>query len=200
MCPFFFYTDAVDNPAKAGQWRPRIARMEDVRALEKLIPLSVRSLQKAHYSPALMDAAIGPIFGVDRQLIRDGTYFIVEDAGQIVGCGGWSRRKTLYGSDTSGVRENALLDPKADAARVRAFFVHPAWARRGIARAIMQACERAIIEAGFHNVEISATLTGELLYASFGYKTVAHYDIPMAGGLNLPVVKMTKNLGENIRE
>jgi GNAT superfamily N-acetyltransferase len=197
MRPFFFYIHAVDNSAKAGQWHPRVARMDDVPALEQLIPLSVRGLQKAHYSPALMEAAIGPIFGVDRQLIRDETYFVVEEAKEIVGCGGWSRRRTLYGSDTSGVRENTLLDPKIDAARVRAFFVHPTWARRGIGRAIMRACELAIIEAGFRQVEISATLTGELLYASFGYETVAHYDIPMAGGLNLPVVKMTKKIGGN---
>jgi GNAT superfamily N-acetyltransferase len=139
-----------------------------------------------------MDAAIGPIFGVDRQLIRDGTYFVVESDKRIVGCGGWSRRKSLFGSDTIRTGEDVSLDPKVDPARVRAFFVHPNWARRGIGRAIMSACERAIIAAGFRAVEISATLTGETLYASFGYKTVEHYDIPMSGGLKLPVVKMVK--------
>jgi GNAT superfamily N-acetyltransferase len=169
--------------------------MEDVPALEELIPTSVRALQSGHYSAAQMDAAIGPIFGVDRQLIRDRTYFVVEEGNQIVGCGGWSRRQSLFGSDRRRpAGEDALLDPKIDAARVRAFFIHPAWARRGIGRGIMLACERGIIEAGFRSVEISATLTGEPLYAAFGYQTVEHYDIPLAGGLKLPVVRMTKRM------
>jgi GNAT superfamily N-acetyltransferase len=175
-------------------WTPRLARVEDIPALEVLIPQSVRALQTAHYTAAQMDAAIGPIFGIDRQLIRDQTYFVVEDTNQIVGCGGWSRRKSLYGSDSARLKEDPPLDPSVDPARVRAFFVHPAWARRGIGRSIMVACENAILAAGFRSVEISATLAGEPLYASFGYETVEHYDIPMTGGLKLPVVKMIKNI------
>src|SRR5688500_14931887 len=122
-------------------WPLRLAREDDVSSLEALIPLSVRALQAAHYSPAQMDAALGPVFGVDRQLIRDGTYFVAEREGAIVGCGGWSRRRSLYGGDGGRELEDALLDPQRDAARVRAFFVHPDWARRGIGRSIMAACE-----------------------------------------------------------
>jgi len=140
-----------------------------------------------------MKAALGPVFGVDCQLIRDGTYFVVEGDGQIVGCGGWSKRRSLYGGDRDRPEPDPELDPSLDAARVRAFFVHPTWARRGIGRSIMVACERAIIAAGFRRVDIVATLAGEPLYASFGYVVVERCEIAMAGGLSLPVVRMTKS-------
>src|SRR5947208_8515314 len=175
-------------------WQPRLAREDDIEELEVLIPLSVRALQAPHYSPAQMDAALGPVFGVDRQLIRDGTYFVVENGSQIVGCGGWSKRRSLYGGDRHRAKADPELDPTRDAARVRAFFVHPAWARRGIGRSIMSACERAIIAAGFSKVDIVATLAGEPLYASFGYTVVERYEIPMTGGISLPVVRMTRRL------
>ncbi|HKQ39484.1 MAG TPA: GNAT family N-acetyltransferase [Verrucomicrobiae bacterium] len=183
-----------DSRNAAIDWQPRPAREEDIAALEALIPRSVRALQAAHYSTAQMDAALGPIFGVDRQLIRDGTYFVVEHDHQIIGCGGWSKRRSLYGGDHHRTEPDPELDPKHDAARVRAFFVHPDWARRGIGRSIMVACERAIIAAGFRNVDIVATLAGEPLYASFGYTVLERYDIPLKGGLNLPAVRMTKTL------
>ena len=175
------------------EWQPRVAREEDIPALEVLIPVSVRTLQAAHYSPAQMEAALGSVFGVDRQLIRDGTYFVVEHEGRIVGCGGWSKRKSLYGSDNNRAEPDPELDPTHDAARVRAFFVHPQWARRGIGRSIMSACERAIVQAGFRKVDIVATLAGEPLYAAFGYTVVERYDITMRDGLRLPVVRMTRN-------
>ena len=141
-----------------------------------------------------MEAAIGPVFGVDRQLIRDGTFFVVEHDGKIVGCGGWSKRKTLYGGDRERVGEDEQLDPKRDSARIRAFFVHPVWARRGIGRSILTTCERAAFEAGFQKAELVATLAGEPLYASFGYTVAERYEAPMTGGLSLPVVRMTKSL------
>jgi N-acetylglutamate synthase-like GNAT family acetyltransferase len=141
-----------------------------------------------------MEAALGPVFGVDRQLVRDRTYFVVERDGQIVGCGGWSKRKSLYGGDSGRAGEDAELDPQRDPARVRAFFVHPAWARQGIGRSIMVACERAIIEAGFRTVDIVATLAGEPLYATFGYAVIERYEIAMTSGLNLPVVRMSKSM------
>lgn len=177
-------------------WRPRLAHEDDVPSLEALIPVSVRALQARHYSPAQMEAALGPVFGVDCQLIRDGTYFVVEHDAKIVGCGGWSKRRSLYGGDGHRVEADPELDPGRDAARVRAFFVHPTWARRGIGRSIMTACERAIIAAGFRTVDIVATLTGEPLYASFGYTVVERYEITMGVNLNLPVVRMTRYLGE----
>ena len=175
-------------------WPLRLACESDIPALETLIPLSARSLQSPHYSQAQIDAALGPIFGVDRQLIRDGTYFVVEHDGTIIGCGGWSRRRSLYGGDNGRPTEDDLLDPHQDPARVRAFFIHPAWARRGIGRSIMLACEQAIKLAGFNTVEIVATLAGEPLYTSFGYGVAERYEISMAGGLSLPVVRMTKQL------
>lgn len=183
-------------PASAASaWKPRPAREDDVSELEALIPDSVRTLQAAYYSTAQMEAALGPIFGVDRQLIRDGTYFVVEEERRIVGCGGWSLRRSMYGSDQGRQEEDLRLDPAVDAARIRAFFVHPAWARRGIGLSIMNACEQAITAAGFRKVEIVATLAGEPLYASFGCTVVERFEIPMAGGLGLPVVRMTKRIG-----
>jgi GNAT superfamily N-acetyltransferase len=175
-------------------WTPHLATDADIPALEALIPLSVRGLQKSHYSPAQMEAALGPVFGVDRQLIRDGTYFVVEDAGRIVGCGGWSRRKTIYGGDRHRSGEDAELNPPNDAARIRAFFVHPDWARKGIGKSILSCCESAAGKAGFTKAELVATLAGEPLYAKFGYAVLERYDAPMTGELSLPVVRMARDL------
>ena len=173
-------------------WAPRLARDADIPALEDLIPLSVRALQAAHYSPAQMNAALGPVFGVDRQLIRDATYFVVEHDGELIGCGGWSKRKAMYGGDRGRTGEDAELDPRRDPARVRAFFVHPDFARRGIGRSILVACEAAARRAGFQRAELVATLAGEPLYASAGYEVIERYDAPMPGGLALPVVRMAR--------
>jgi GNAT superfamily N-acetyltransferase len=168
--------------------------MDDVPALEALIPLSVRALQSQNYSPAQMEAALGPVFGVDRQLIADGTYFVAEKAGRIVGCGGWSRRKAVFGGDRARTGADELIDPSRDAARIRAFFVHPDFARRGIGRAILAACESEIVAADFSTAELVATLAGEPLYAAFAYGVVERFDVPMSGGLKLPVVRMRKRL------
>lgn len=154
--------------------------------------MSVRALQASYYSAAQMEAAIGPVFGVDRQLIRDGTYFVVEHEGRIVGCGGWGRRKTVCGTGRDRVGEDETLNPKRDPARIRQFFVHPQWARRGIGRSLLEACEHAALAAGFRSAELVATLAGEPLYASAGYAAVERYEISMAGGLTLPVVGMRK--------
>jgi N-acetylglutamate synthase-like GNAT family acetyltransferase len=175
-------------------WSPRQALEKDIPSLEGLIPLSVRTLQVPYYSKAQMEAAIGRVFNVDRQLIRDGTYFAVEDEGQIVACGGWSKRKKLSGCDGEEAGLDELLDPTQEAARIRAFFVHPAWARLGIGLSILKTCESAAIEAGFQKAELVATLAGELLYASHGYAVIKRYDSPMSGGLSLPVVHMAKAL------
>jgi GNAT superfamily N-acetyltransferase len=178
-------------------WRPRLARDGDIPALESLIPLSVRALQAAYYSTTQMEAALGGVFGVDRQLIRDGTYFVVEAGTTVVGCGGWSKRQSLCGSDRDRVEPDPEVDPRRDAARVRAFFVHPQWARRGIGRCIMVRCEHDITLAGFSRAEVVATLAGEPLYASFGYITVERYELPLPGGLRLPVVRMSKKRGDS---
>jgi GNAT superfamily N-acetyltransferase len=170
----------------------RLAGEIDIPALEELIPMSVRRLQAATYSPAQMEAALGPVFGVDRQLIRDGTYFVVEGEGRIVGCGGWSRRKAEFGGDRERKGEDTALDPASDPARVRAFFVHPDFARRGIGRLILTRCEEAIRAAGFREAVMVATLAGEPLYAAFGYAVVERYEITLPGGLTLPAVRMGK--------
>lgn len=175
-------------------WTPRQAREEDIPGMEELIPLSVRTLQIPYYSPAQMEMAIGPVFHVDRQLVGDSTYFVVEDAGKIVGCGGWSKRKKLSGCDGEQSGLDELLNPTHDAARIRAFFVHPEWARRGIGTSILKASEVAAIKAGFQRAELVATLAGEPLYASQGYTVVSRYDSPMADGVSLPVVHMAKSL------
>lgn len=177
-------------------YRLRIAVADDVPQLESLIPLSAHALQADHYSTEQIEAALGSIFAVDRQLISDGTYFVVENDGAIAGCGGWSRRQSKYGGDDGRVAPDPLLDPQTDSARIRAFFVNPDDARRGIGRALMAACESAITQAGFRSVEIVATLTGELLYSQFGYETVERYEIAMAGGLSLPVVRLSRQLAE----
>lgn len=175
-------------------WSPRLARDVDIPALEELIALSVRALLSAHYSPAQLEVALGPVFGVDRALIRDGTFFVVKHGQQFVGCGGWSKRQTMYGGDRGRTSDDAELDPRSDAARIRAFFVHPDFVRRGIGRSILLACEQAAMAAGFQKAELVGTLAGELLYAKFGYAVVERYDAPMPGGLKLAVVRMTKRL------
>ncbi len=172
----------------------RRARLEDAAAIAALIPLSVRGLQAAYYSPERIEAALGTVFAVDRQLIRDGTYFVAEAEGRVAGCGGWSRRPSLCGGDHGRTEPEGELDLARDAARLRAFFVHPAWARRGIGRAIVRHCEREIAAAGFQRIELSATLAGEPLYAAMGYAAAERSEFEMPGGLRLPVVRMTKRI------
>ena len=173
-------------------WQPRLARDQDVPALAELIPMSSRILQAPYYSTAQIEAALGPIFAVDHQLIRDETYFVIEHDSTIIGCGGWSKRKSLYGGDSERPNEDDMLNPKSDAARIRAFFVHPAWSRRGIGKSILYACEDAIVSAQFLKADLVATLAGEPLYAAHGYSVIERYEIPMVNSLSLPVVRMSK--------
>jgi N-acetylglutamate synthase-like GNAT family acetyltransferase len=175
-------------------WQTRLAREEDIPVLEKLIEASVRQLLPEHYSAEVLEASLGPAFGVDRQLIRDGTYFVIEDHGTIVSCGGWSRRETLYGGDHHRSPDQPLLDPKRDSARIRAFFVHPGWVRRGLGRAMLAASEAAARAAGFQRVVLVGTLAGEKLYAAHGYTVEERYDAKLGEGLLLPVVRMSKAL------
>ena len=185
----------------------RLAVPEDVPALRELINKSVRGLQTLDYSPAQIEGALQTVFGVDSQLIADGTYIVAEAdrnavardeaAPQpfeliIVACGGWSKRKTLFGSDHWTGREDALLDPLRDAAKIRAFFVHPDWARRGVGSMILQACEDAARSAGFTRFEMGATLTGAKLFGARGYVAVKPISIPLANGELLPVIHMEK--------
>jgi GNAT superfamily N-acetyltransferase len=177
----------------SDSFRIRRATLDDVPALGALIDLSVRRLQKDDYSPEQIEGALGTVFGVDTQLIADGTYFVVEtDQGAMAGCGGWSKRRTLFGSDHGPGREASFLDPLQENARIRAFFVHPDWARRGIGSLILETCEKAAMEAGFRGFEMGATLTGERLYALRGYRATERIEVPLANGASLPVIRMVK--------
>ena len=170
----------------------RRANAADIPALKKLIDASVRGLQADDYTPAQIEAALRTSFTVDSQLIEDGTYFVVEQAGQMLGCGGWGRRKTLCGGDHHAVRENTLMDPLQDAAKIRAIFVHPLWARRGIGSLLLKAAEDAAIAAGFTRLEMGATLTGVPVYLRRGYRAVEEMTVPLEADVTLPVVRMEK--------
>ena len=175
----------------------RIVREDDIPALHVLIEASIRGLQAQDYTPAQIEGALGTVLGLDTQLIRDQTYFVVEAAntdGKIAfaGCGGWSKRKTLFGSDGASVRESELLDPAIDASKVRAIFVHPDFARRGLGSLILAHVEAAAHAAGFHHFEMGSTLTGVPLYRLKGYVEVERIAVPLRNGETLPIVKMIK--------
>ena len=170
----------------------RLATLADIPALEHLIPLSARQLQAGHYTAAQIEGAIGTVFGVDSQLIRDGTYFVAEADGLLVGCGGWSQRKTTYGSNRAKSAPDPLRDPATEPAMIRAFFVHPAYARRGIGRRIMELSETGATVAGFKTIEIVATLPGVPLYATFDYTSVERFDIALPNGATMPVQRMRR--------
>jgi len=179
----------------------RKATDADVPVLRDLIEASVRGLQAQDYSPTQIDSALASVYGVDSQLIADGTYFVVEAStqeNQIVACGGWSKRKTLYGGDRWKAREDTLLDPRNDAAKIRAFFVHPGWVRRGIGTMLLDACERAAAEAGFRRFEMGATLSGVPLYQARGYVALKDLAVPLANGESLPIVHMEKRLPDTL--
>ena len=172
----------------------RLASEADIPELAVLIDASVRGLQAADYSPSQIEGALRAVYGVDSQLIADGTYFVVECEGVKVGCGGWSRRRTLYGGDRFAAREDSLLDPHTEAARIRAFFVHPRWARRGIGGMVLEACERAAEDAGFSRLEMGATLTGVPFYRAKGYREEEELTVPLPDGESMTVVRMVKAL------
>ncbi len=176
----------------------RQAVADDIPALQSLIRQSVMGLQAADYTSEQLELAVELVFGVDTQLIEDGTYFVAEaEVGEgrvLAGCGGWSKRKTLYGSDHCAGREDALLDPNCEAAKIRAFFVHPAWVRRGVGSRILEVCEAAAEAAGFRRLEMGATLTGVPLYLARGYLEGERRQVPLQRGLSLPIIHMEKQL------
>jgi GNAT superfamily N-acetyltransferase len=171
----------------------RLAEAGDIPALEAVMAAAIGELQRDFLTPAQI-AASHAIMGLDRQLIADGTYFVVEAGGRIAGCGGWSRRATLYGGDHSPGRDAALLDPAADAARVRAMYTHPDFARRGVGRRILELCETAARDEGFARLELMATLSGRPLYESYGFQTIEEV-IDDRGGAPVPLVRMGKPVG-----
>lgn len=172
----------------------RQARPSDVPALSDLIPRSAVALSAGFYSESQIAGAIQFVFGVDSALIEDGTYLVAEAAAEILGCGGWSRRKTLFGGDQHKERDDPLLDPATDAARIRAFFVAPEHARQGIGGALMQACADAAHAAGFRQLELMATLPGVPLYAAYGFSALEEVVERLPNGVLIPFVRMHRRL------
>lgn len=181
--------------------RIRKAVPEDIPVLRKLIDASVRGLQSRDYTPGQIEAALKTVYGVDSQLIADGSYFVAEaedteepSGWAIVACGGWSQRKTLFGGDHWNLRQDDVLDPQRDAAKIRAFFVHPSWARRGIGSMILEASERAAQQAGFKRLEMGATLSGVPFYLAKGYYALENLEVALGNGESLPIVRMAKQV------
>ncbi|MDX2032776.1 MAG: GNAT family N-acetyltransferase [Blastocatellia bacterium] len=174
----------------------RLAQFEDIPALERLLERSVRGLSGGYYTQRQIDSALVHAFSIDRQLVADGTYYLAElaEARQIVGCGGWSQRRTLHGGDHAHMSDESILDPAVDAARIRAFFIDPDFARRGIGRRIIETCEAAAQAAGFTRLVLGSTLPGEPMYAALGYVAVERIAHPMADGEILPLVVMEKRI------
>jgi len=170
----------------------RLANITDVPTLQTLIAQSVRGLSPGYYTPQQIESSIKHVFGIDTQLIADGTYYVLEIDGTIVACGGWSKRNTLYGGDQFKEQADPLLDPAIDAARIRAFFVHPGYARRGLGRTMINLCEDAAKQQGFTSFELGSTLPGQPLYEVMGYHAVEQHNVPMADSEFLQVIKMRK--------
>jgi N-acetylglutamate synthase-like GNAT family acetyltransferase len=190
---------SVTNSQKTGDtvmqtFHIRRAQLSDVPALKQLIIEAAHQLNSADYTPAQIHSVLQYVYGVDSQLILDGTYYVVEVNGRIAGCGGWSKRNTMYGGDQakSGLGDDMQLDPHSDAAKIRAFFVHPQFARQGIGRVLMAASEAAARQAGFTKLELVATLTGEPLYAAAGFEVRERYDAALPDGSMFPVARMEK--------
>lgn len=175
-------------------WQLRLATLDDRDAISALIIESARHLSRDDYTETQIDAAIRFVYGVDSDLIRDGTYFVIERDGALIACGGWSKRRTLFGGDQYGARDTGFLDPTTEAAKIRAFFVHPDAARQRLGRAILEACENAAREAGFHTLQLMATLPGLKLYRACGFVGDERVEHITPHGIALTFVPMTKSL------
>ncbi|HWW20100.1 MAG TPA: GNAT family N-acetyltransferase [Steroidobacteraceae bacterium] len=177
---------------KSCPFQLRKARHADRPALQALIERSARELGAGDYRPEQIEAALRGAFGVDTQLIDDGTYFVVEADRKLVGCGGWSKRRTLFGGDAHQERDAQELDPKTDAAKIRAFFVDPDYARQGIGRALLERCESEARTLGFSHFELMGTLPGVRLYQALGYVGSEPVHYPVAPGVTIEFVPMQK--------
>lgn len=172
----------------------RHATLEDRAKIQQLIAESARGLSREHYDDTQIETAIATVFGVDSDLIADGTYFVAESNDMLVGCGGWSRRRTLFGGDQFAARDASYLDPVSEPAKVRAFFVHPDHARKGIAQAILTRCEHEAAAHGFRAIELMATLPGVKFYKACGYEEQGTYDLELVEGVKLELVPMRKEI------
>jgi GNAT superfamily N-acetyltransferase len=174
----------------------RLATPHDVRALADLIRVSVRELSRGYYTPEQIESAIRHVFGPDTQLIADQTYYVIAAGGTLTAAGGWSRRRHLYGGDQMKGAEDPLLDPATESARIRAFFVHPSWARRGLGRRLFEHCAAAAGRAGFRNLELMATLPGVPLYKALGFVECERVTTTLADGVPFPVVRMARPIDQ----
>lgn len=177
----------------ADSFSHRLARADDIDAIRALMDRAIAWLQQGFLNEAEI-AASRAHMGLDTQLIRDGTYFLIEAGGQLAGCGGWSARATLFGGDASGGRDPAMLDPARDPARIRAMYTDPAFVRRGVGRLIMTLCEAAARQAGFRRAEMAATLAGVPLYEACGYQAIERFEAVAPGQVPVPLVRMGKPL------
>jgi GNAT superfamily N-acetyltransferase len=186
-------TLGTEREQRAGPGRLRPARLDDLPAIEALITRSAQELSAGYYTPAQVAALLRYVFGADTQLIRDGTYFVCEaDDGALMAVGGWSRRRTLFGADRMKATEDPLLDPTTEAARIRAFFVDPGWARRGLGRRIFDECLSAARSAEFRTLALVATLPGEPLYRALGFELTERFVLRLPDGTEVPVAHMAR--------
>jgi len=174
--------------------RVRAARRDDIPDIERLIGRSVRELSVSYYDAAQIESALTFMFGVDSQLVDDGTYHVVEADGVLAAAGGWSRRRTLFGGDQWKHGADEPLDPSREPARIRAFFVDPSWSRRGLGRSLFDACLRDARAAGFHRLELMATLPGEPLYRALGCSAVDRIELTLPDGVRVPLVRMSRSI------
>ena len=174
----------------------RLATPRDIPELQALIEVSVRALSIGIYTPAQTEAALVHMFGVDSQLVADGTYYVIADESSLVAAGGWSARRTLYGGDQAKRETDSRLDPATMPARIRAFFVHPEWTRRGLARRILAECETAAMASGFRDFELVATLPGEPFYRALGFIALEPVSIPLPGNVTLPCRRMHRSIAD----
>jgi len=178
---------------KTSDFTHRVATTDDIPELTSIMHASIGKLQDKFLTPEQVQASF-ELMGMDTQLIEDGTYYAILCGDEIVGCGGWSRRETLYGANHTKGRNPRLLDPATEAARIRAMYTHPNWARRGIGRMIMDLCEGKARDEGFKTCQLMATLSGEPLYRVCGYTPVVYEDVPTSLGVSVPLIKMEKSL------
>jgi len=176
----------------------RLATSRDIPELQALIEVSVRALSTGIYSPEQTEAALVHMFGVDSQLVADGTYYVIENESALVAAGGWSARRTLYGGDQAKRETDSKLDPATTPARIRAFFVHPDWTRRGLARRILAECEVAATASGFRDFELVATLPGEPFYRALGFMPLEPISIPLPGAVSLPCLRMRRAIANAV--
>jgi len=171
----------------------RLATLNDLPELHALMDISIRQLIGVFLDPPKVEASF-ELMGVDTNLITDGTYFAIEQHNKIIGCGGWSRRATLFGGDHTSGRDARLLDPVSESARVRAMYTHPEYARKGIGRFILSLCEEAAKKEGFSTLQLMSTVAGEPLYATYGFSVVEKVQVPTSTGISIPLIRMTKSI------